>query len=121
MNLHQDCSYWRFSTSVNMLTCWIALSDMTEDMGPVEVARGSHTWGFAARPRELVHGSTDATDRIRRAISLHWAGTDCHLDRSKLLDYDHPYLLAGLHQGERLRHKYISQVYSGAEYGTSAA
>jgi ectoine hydroxylase-related dioxygenase (phytanoyl-CoA dioxygenase family) len=153
VNLHQDYSYWRFSTSVNMLTCWIALSDMTVDMGPVELARGSHTWGFAARPRELIHGSSDeylavaqsvipadahfdfipatvlrgggvffygltfhgsrgnSTDHIRRAISLHWAGEDCRLDRSKLLDYDHPYLFSGLRQGDHLTNKYIPKVY----------
>jgi len=153
VNLHQDYSYWRFSTSVNMLTCWIALSDMTTEMGPVEIARGSHRWGFAARPRELIHGSEDeyfsaaqnvippgeqfdfvttvvprgggvffhgltfhgsrgnSTDRVRRAISLHWASQECCLDRSKLLDYDHPYLFTGLKQGERLANKYIPQVY----------
>ena len=153
VNLHQDYSYWRFSTSVNMLTCWIALSDMTADMGPVELARGSHTWGFAARPRELIHGSSDeylaaaqnvipagarfdfvastvpcgggvffhgltfhgsrgnSTSHVRRAVSLHWAAAECHLDRSKLLDYDHPYLFTGLRQGDRLTNKYIPQVY----------
>lgn len=153
VNLHQDYSYWRFSTSVNMLTCWIALSDMTAEMGPIELARGSHRWGFAARPRELIHGSDDeylsaaqavipkghrfdfvtaavpmgggvffhglafhgsrgnSTDRLRRAISLHWAAAECRLDRSKLVDYDHPYLFTGLRQGDRLTNKYIPQVY----------
>ena len=154
VNLHQDYSYWRFSTSTNMLTCWIALSDMTPEMGPVEIARGSHRWGFAARPRELIHGSNEeylgaaqgdmpegaqfdfvpavvpagggvffhgltfhgsrgnSTDRVRRAISLHWASAECQLDRSKLVDYDHPYLFTGLKQGGRLANKYIPEVYS---------
>ena len=153
VNLHQDYSYWRFSTSVNMLTCWIALCDMTEDMGPVELARGSHRWGFAMRPRELVHGSNEeyisatqsvippeghlefvpavvpkgggvffygltfhgsrgnSTQKVRRAMSLHWAAADCHLDRTKLADYDHPYLFAGLRQGDRLVNQYTPQVY----------
>jgi ectoine hydroxylase-related dioxygenase (phytanoyl-CoA dioxygenase family) len=153
VNLHQDYSYWRFSTSVNMLTCWLALSDMSIDMGPVEMARGSHRWGFASRPRELIHGSAEeylsaaqsvmpqggcfdfapvivpsgggaffhsltfhgsrgnTTDRVRRAISLHWAANDCRLDRSKLVDYDHPYLFTGVRHGERLANKYVPQVY----------
>ena len=153
VNLHQDYSYWRFSSSVNMLTCWIALSDMTSEMGPVELARGSHTWGFAARPRELIHGSDgeylsaaqgvipagtevefvtadvpqgggvffhgltfhgsrgNTTNHLRRAVSLHWAGADCLLDRSKLVDYDHPYLFSGLRHGDRIANKYIPQVY----------
>lgn len=153
VNLHQDYSYWRFSTSTNMLTCWISLCELTIEMGPVELARGSHRWGFAARPRELIHGSTEeylsaaetvmpegsrfdfvsalvpkgggvffhgltfhgsrgnSTDRVRRAISLHWAGADCLLDRLKLADYDHPYLFTGLRHGDRLANKYIPQVY----------
>ena len=154
VNLHQDYSYWRFSTSVNMLTCWISLSDITLDMGPVEFARGSHRWGFAARPRELIHGSSEeylsvaqgmmpegsqfefvstivpkgggaffygltfhgsrgnTTEQMRRAISLHWASEECRLDRSKLVDYDHPYLFSGLRQGDMLENKYIPKVYA---------
>ncbi len=153
VNLHQDYSYWRFSTSVNMLTCWIALSDMNVEMGPVEMVRGSHKWGFAARPRELIHGSREeylavaesvrpeeakfdfvsaivkqgggvffhgltfhgsrgnSTSQTRRAISLHWAAAECKLDRTKLLDYDHPYLFSGLRQGDSLNNKYIPKVY----------
>ena len=153
VNLHQDYSYWRFSTSTNMVTCWLALTDMTAEMGPVELVRGSHRWGICARPRELIHGSSEDyleaarqvapegaefqfqpaivpkgggvffhgltfhgsrgnfTDKWRRAVSLHWAASDCLLDRSKLFDYDHPYLFSGLRQGDRLVNKYIPQVY----------
>jgi phytanoyl-CoA hydroxylase len=153
VNLHQDYSYWSFSTSTNMVTCWLALTDMTAEMGPVELVRGSHRWGICTRPRELIHGSSEeylaaaqtvapegaelqfqsvivpkgggvffhgltfhgsrgnSTDRWRRAVSLHWAASDCLLDRSKLLDYDHPYLFSGLRQGDRLVNKYIPQVY----------
>jgi ectoine hydroxylase-related dioxygenase (phytanoyl-CoA dioxygenase family) len=153
VNLHQDYSYWSFSTHTNMLTCWLALCDMTEEMGPVEIAQGSHRWGLAVRPRELIHGSNEeylsgardviprsdalklvsavvprgggvffhgqtfhgsrgnTTDQWRRAVSLHWAAAECRLDRSKLLDYDHPYLFAGLKQGDRLVNKYIPEVY----------
>ena len=154
VNLHQDYSYWRFSTSTNMLTCWLALTDMTADVGPVELVPGSHRWGLATRPRELIHGSSDeyfsvmqdvapkgtdvklistivpkggcvffhgltfhgsrgnSTDSWRRAVSLHWAAHDCRLDRAKLVDYDHPYLFAGLRQGDPLVNKYLPQVFA---------
>jgi phytanoyl-CoA hydroxylase len=59
VNVHQDYSYWRFSTSTKMLTCWIALCDVTADMGPIELLPGSHGWGIATRPRNLIHGSND--------------------------------------------------------------
>jgi ectoine hydroxylase-related dioxygenase (phytanoyl-CoA dioxygenase family) len=137
-----------------MLTCWIALKEMTAEMGPVELARGSHRWGFAARPRQLIHGSDDqylsaaqavmpedagfefvstvvpegggvffhaltfhgsrgnTTNQVRRAMSLHWASEECRLDRTKLVDYDHPYLFTGLKTGDKLAARYIPQVYS---------
>ena len=136
-----------------MLTCWIALSDMTVDMGPVELVCNSHRWGIANRPRELIQGSSDeyasvargvmpeggqlqfvptivpkgggvffhgltfhgsrgnSTDKWRRAVSLHWAASECRLDRSKLVNYDHPYLFGGLRKGDSLVNKYIPRVY----------
>lgn len=154
LNIHQDYSYWTFSTSANTLSCWIALSDITPAMGPVELVRGSHRWGFDDRPRHMIHSGNseyltaaqavipkdaefqfvsaivpkgggaffhgltfhgsrgNATDQCRRAASLHWAASDCRLDRSKLVDYDHPYLFTGLRQGDQLVNKYLPQVYS---------
>ena len=156
VNLHQDYSYWLFSTSTNMLTCWIALCDMTAEMGPLELVRGSHRWGRSLRPRELIHGSDkeysyamhaalpqgvepefasaivprgggvffhsltfhgsrgNTTSQYRRAMSLHWAASDCRLDRTKLQNYDHPYLFTGLKHGDPLVNKYIPFAYSAA-------
>jgi ectoine hydroxylase-related dioxygenase (phytanoyl-CoA dioxygenase family) len=59
VNLHQDYSYWPFSRSPELITCWVALVDMDLTMGPVEVVRGSHRWGAAPRPKELIRGSED--------------------------------------------------------------
>lgn len=58
VNMHQDRSYWPFSSSHNMVTCWIALMDMTEDLGRLEFVRGSHLWGLSERrPNELMLGT----------------------------------------------------------------
>jgi phytanoyl-CoA hydroxylase len=153
VNLHQDYSYWRFSTSANMVSCWLALSDMTEELGPLELVRRSHQWGFAERPKELMHGSDqeydsamktilpegtqpefvptvvpkgggvffhsltfhgsrgNSTDQWRRAFALHWAGSGCLLDRSKLLSHHFPALFTGLKQGDPLVNKFIPRVY----------
>jgi phytanoyl-CoA hydroxylase len=60
--LHQDHTYWGFSTATSTLTCWLALSDMTAEMGPVEVVRGSHLWGLVDRKagaKETIKSSDD--------------------------------------------------------------
>jgi ectoine hydroxylase-related dioxygenase (phytanoyl-CoA dioxygenase family) len=50
---HQDYRYWQFSTSPLMLTCWIALDDMSRENGTVEVVPGSHRWGEYVAERGL--------------------------------------------------------------------
>jgi phytanoyl-CoA hydroxylase len=69
VNMHQDYAYWPFSRSTRLVSCWIALVDMTPEHGPLELVRGSHRWGQALRPRELVVGSEgaylEAVEQIR--------------------------------------------------------
>lgn len=59
VNLHQDYSYWRFCESTQMITCWISLMDVTADLSPLQIVTGSHRWGIAPRPKELIVGSED--------------------------------------------------------------
>lgn len=68
VNLHQDYSYWKFLTSTNTISCWIALSDMTASMGPIELVQGSHRWGVATRPRQIVHDSSDEYTSAAEAV-----------------------------------------------------
>jgi phytanoyl-CoA hydroxylase len=154
--LHQDHTYWSFSTSTSTLSLWLALSDMTPDLGPVEVIRGSYRWGlidtskgakegikrnndeylsdanaFNRTRADLefvpalvpegggiffhgltVHGSrSNSTDQWRRAVALHWAASDCRLDRSKLVAYPYPFVFSGLQPGDQLVNKYMPRVY----------
>jgi phytanoyl-CoA hydroxylase len=153
VNMHQDYSYWAFSTSPEMISCWIALCDVSVDMGPVELIPGSHRWGMALRPRELIQGSdadylsaikavrdsgtdfhftpvlvpkgggvffhgltfhgsrANVSGRCRRAMSLHWASSDCRLNRTRLVNYDHVYLFSGLKHGDPLVNSYLERVY----------
>lgn len=67
VSIHQDYSYWSFSRSDEMITCWIALVDMTIDLGPVEIIPGSHKWGSGERPKELIKGAEEAWDEIVEA------------------------------------------------------
>lgn len=57
VNMHQDRAYWPFSRSDQMVSCWIALVDMTPELGPPEFVPGSQRWRLAERPTELIRGS----------------------------------------------------------------
>lgn len=41
---HTDIAYWQTCSSRSMLTAWIPLQDVTEEMGPMVVLDGSHRW-----------------------------------------------------------------------------
>ena len=44
---HQDRHYWRvWEEGSELLTAWIALTDVTERSGPMRFVRGSHRWGL---------------------------------------------------------------------------
>jgi ectoine hydroxylase-related dioxygenase (phytanoyl-CoA dioxygenase family) len=43
---HQDWHYWQCATPADMLTAWVALVDVDEDNGCMEVVPGSHQWGL---------------------------------------------------------------------------
>lgn len=40
---HRDSPYFMFEPN-DVVTVWVALDDMTEDVGPLEYVRGSHLW-----------------------------------------------------------------------------
>jgi hypothetical protein len=71
---HQDYRYWQFSTSPRILTCWIALDDMSPEIGTVQVVPGSHRWGQQAVERNIAEdfqASVDgATHYLRVAEAL---------------------------------------------------
>ncbi|KAL9189078.1 hypothetical protein ACHAXT_011568 [Thalassiosira profunda] len=41
---HRDSPYFMFTPS-DVVTVWVALDDMDEEIGPLEYVRGSHQWG----------------------------------------------------------------------------
>ncbi len=52
---HQDSAYLDWYTPSDLLSCWIALDDTSEDGGTVEFVRGSHKWEHAV-PEGEFHG-----------------------------------------------------------------
>jgi len=49
---HRDSPYFMF-TPDDIVTVWIALDDMEEELGPLEYVRGSHRWGPFGGPRSF--------------------------------------------------------------------
>ena len=44
---HQDRQYWgSWEQGSELFTAWLAISDVTEDSGPMKFVPGSHTWGL---------------------------------------------------------------------------
>ena len=45
---HQDWQYWRnwWAEDSEVFTVWLALSDVTDQSGPMLLVKGSHKWGF---------------------------------------------------------------------------
>ena len=67
--MHQDRPYQRFARGHGLTTVWIALTDMTIDMGPLEYIPGSHLWDVGRENKVFADGDEDAymieAERIR--------------------------------------------------------
>ncbi len=61
---HNDRSYWTTCTSDDMLTAWVPLSDVDEEMGTLAVIDGSHRWA----PAEGLETFGDAESPIVNAL-----------------------------------------------------
>ncbi|MBW4655277.1 MAG: phytanoyl-CoA dioxygenase family protein [Kaiparowitsia implicata GSE-PSE-MK54-09C] len=46
--LHQDGAYIDYLAPAEMVTCWIALDDVSVDIGTLQYVRGSHRWPLLA-------------------------------------------------------------------------
>ena len=64
---HQDSPYWNLSTD-DVVSVWLAISDVTDDNGPMQVVPGSHAQGRI--------GKTSATGNLYTAYSEGQRTTD---------------------------------------------
>lgn len=57
--MHQDFPYQTFASNDRLVTLWIALTDVTIDMAPMEYVAGSHTWPVADWASHFTDGNQD--------------------------------------------------------------
>jgi ectoine hydroxylase-related dioxygenase (phytanoyl-CoA dioxygenase family) len=64
---HQDYQYWQGHVRGEVFTAWVAISDVTEESGPMRFVVGSHKWGLL-NAGDFFSGNLDSLrDRIRAA------------------------------------------------------
>ena len=51
--LHQDGAYIDYIEPAEMITCWIALDDVSEETGTLQYAKGSHKWPLLKQAGEF--------------------------------------------------------------------
>lgn len=62
---HQDKHYWPYWEG-EVFTAWVAVSEVTPEMGPMRFVRGSHEWGFL--PGGDFFGAADAEQLAGMAV-----------------------------------------------------
>jgi ectoine hydroxylase-related dioxygenase (phytanoyl-CoA dioxygenase family) len=67
---HQDFQYWQsmWEPDSEVFTLWLAITDVTDDMGPMGMLRGSNQWGFLPDVGNFFDPQLD--DHIKQIESL---------------------------------------------------
>lgn len=77
---HQDRGYWTASSTSEMLTAWVALTDVTEDMGALRFVDASHTWGPIIKGNAFFETDLDGQRRdAELPEGAHWSEVPAEL------------------------------------------
>ncbi|MBE9179810.1 phytanoyl-CoA dioxygenase family protein [Oculatella sp. LEGE 06141] len=67
--LHQDGTYISYIDPPEMITCWIALDDVTAEIGTIEYVPGSHQWALITQMGEFHAPHSDYRSAMHRAAA----------------------------------------------------
>jgi phytanoyl-CoA hydroxylase len=67
--LHQDATYISYIDPPEMMTCWIALDDVTADIGTIEYVPGSHKWALMTEIGEFHAPDTNYRSAMHQAAA----------------------------------------------------
>jgi len=77
---HQDRQYWQFwQKSEGLFTAWIALSDVSEESGPIQFVPGSHRWGFLGKGDFFSSNQDTLRTSIQTMVDENWKETSVPL------------------------------------------
>ncbi len=77
VGIHQDWTYWQrtWADGSELFTAWVALSDVTENAGPMKFVRGSHQWGDLAESDFFEQDLDAQVAKIRASTDHQWEET----------------------------------------------
>jgi ectoine hydroxylase-related dioxygenase (phytanoyl-CoA dioxygenase family) len=81
---HQDHHYWQCAQPANLLTAWLALDDVTEENGCMQVVPGSHTWGLLDASDFFEQDLDALRARIERATGREFRTVKCEMPAGAL-------------------------------------
>ncbi len=89
---HQDAGYgWRGKANYRSGTCWLALSEVTTDMGGMQFVPGSHLEGIAehvdARHRNPINAALEVMVDENRAVQVEYGPGDATIHHGRTLHY----------------------------------
>jgi len=78
IGFHRDNAYATWLRPQEMLSCWIALDDVSANTGTVEFAAGSHHWSIGNTPGGEFHAPDDYMATVRSAAANEGADIGLH-------------------------------------------
>ena len=76
---HQDYGYWQCLDNQNALTAWVALEDVGEENGCMEVVPGSHRWGLLGEDNFYQQDIDEQIARIEKKTGQPFKTAPCIL------------------------------------------
>lgn len=76
---HQDRGYWLWLDNDNAITAWVALEDVNEENGCMEVVPGSHRWGLLGEDHFYQQDIEQQTKRIEEKTGQKFTTASCVL------------------------------------------
>ncbi len=81
---HQDYHYWQCTDPPELLTAWLALDDVTEENGCMQVVPGSHQWGLLPEGNFFEQDLETLQKRIEQVSGHPWRTVKCEMPAGAL-------------------------------------
>lgn len=81
---HQDYGYWQCADPPELLTAWLALDDVTEENGCMQVVPGSHKWGLLPEGNFFEQDLETLQRRIEEVSGHPWRTVKCEMPAGAL-------------------------------------